>query len=231
MKITPRCIPPDPPPCPLEACGARLGNRSPFILNPLLLLLVFASFTVGQPLNCYAEITNLTDRLLRLFRIFFSGIGGIAQNSFLPPSPLLLRICSPLREMVYSWESDDPVGVLLLLVTVAASTWLQSRSNLVSFINSTSAILANQFLDTSLFSLSFLKWPIILTHKSTLVILFIKFFSFHEDLGSKSLPHVRESGIRKTLLVESGILGFGIRNTALGIRNSTNDWNPESKFH
>ena len=32
----------------------------------------------------------------------------------------------------------------------------------------------------------------------------------------------------KILLVESGILGFGIRNTA---RNPTNDWNPESKFH
>ena len=30
----------------------------------------------------------------------------------------------------------------------------------------------------------------------------------------------------KILLVESGILGFGIRNTA---RNPTNDWNPESK--
>ena len=28
--------------------------------------------------------------------------------------------------------------------------------------------------------------------------------------------------------MESGILGFGIRNTA---RNLTNDWNPESKFH
>ena len=28
--------------------------------------------------------------------------------------------------------------------------------------------------------------------------------------------------------MESGILGFGIRNTA---RNPTNDWNPESKFH
>ena len=32
----------------------------------------------------------------------------------------------------------------------------------------------------------------------------------------------------KILLVESGILGFRIRNTA---RNPTNDWNPESKFH
>ena len=30
------------------------------------------------------------------------------------------------------------------------------------------------------------------------------------------------------LLVESGILGFGIRNPALRIRNPTKDWNPES---
>ena len=50
-------------------------------------------------------------------------------------------------------------------------------------------------------------------------------------------PHIRESGFRnrpesrKFLLVESGILGFGIRNTSEGIWNPTNDWNPESKFH
>ena len=31
--------------------------------------------------------------------------------------------------------------------------------------------------------------------------------------------------------VESGILGFGFRFSALGIRNSAYDWNPESKFH
>ena len=31
--------------------------------------------------------------------------------------------------------------------------------------------------------------------------------------------------------MESGILGFGIRNTALGIWNPTDDWNPESKFY
>ena len=30
----------------------------------------------------------------------------------------------------------------------------------------------------------------------------------------------------KFLLVESGILSFGIRNTAQGIRNPTKDWNP-----
>ena len=35
----------------------------------------------------------------------------------------------------------------------------------------------------------------------------------------------------KFLLVESGILGFGIRNTAQVIRNPTNDWSLESKFH
>ena len=31
--------------------------------------------------------------------------------------------------------------------------------------------------------------------------------------------------------MESTILGFGIQNTAKGIRNPTNDWNPESKFY
>jgi len=38
-----------------------------------------------------------------------------------------------------------------------------------------------------------------------------------------------ESGIRKIWFVESGILGFGIRNTAQGIRNPTNPaiWNQE----
>ena len=35
----------------------------------------------------------------------------------------------------------------------------------------------------------------------------------------------------KILLVECGILEFGIQNTAPGIWNPTNEWNPESKFH
>ena len=35
---------------------------------------------------------------------------------------------------------------------------------------------------------------------------------------------IPESG--KIFLVECGILGFGIRNTAEGIRNTTNEWNP-----
>ena len=51
--------------------------------------------------------------------------------------------------------------------------------------------------------------------------------------------HIKESGFRNLgtfclfdmesgiiLLVESRILGFGIWNTALGIRNPTKDWNP-----
>ena len=33
----------------------------------------------------------------------------------------------------------------------------------------------------------------------------------------------------KFLLVESQILGFAFRNTAQGIQNPTNDWNPEPK--
>ena len=40
-----------------------------------------------------------------------------------------------------------------------------------------------------------------------------------------------DSGIREFLIVESRILGFGIRNTAQGVRNPTNDCNPEFKFH
>ena len=60
----------------------------------------------------------------------------------------------------------------------------------------------------------------------------------------KISPHVKESGFQnpgnfciwnpeswKFLLVESGILGLGIRNTGVGIRNPTNNSNPESKFH
>ena len=39
---------------------------------------------------------------------------------------------------------------------------------------------------------------------------------------------IRET--RNFLLVDSGILGFGIRNPALSIRNPTKDWNPESNL-
>ena len=34
------------------------------------------------------------------------------------------------------------------------------------------------------------------------------------------------------MIVESGILGFGIRNPSQGIiRDPANEWNPESKLH
>ena len=57
------------------------------------------------------------------------------------------------------------------------------------------------------------------------------------------LPNVRELGFRnlgnfclwnpelEIFVVESEIQEFGIRNTAQVFRNSTNNWNPESKFH
>ena len=41
----------------------------------------------------------------------------------------------------------------------------------------------------------------------------------------ESAKFLVKSGIREKL--ECGILGFGIRNTALRIRNPTSDWNPE----
>ena len=44
-------------------------------------------------------------------------------------------------------------------------------------------------------------------------------------------PHVRvnpDSGMRENFVLESGIFGFNIHNTAQGIRNLTNDWNPQS---
>ena len=40
-----------------------------------------------------------------------------------------------------------------------------------------------------------------------------------------------ELGIQENFFTESGILGFGIQNETQGIRNPTNDWNPEFKFY
>ena len=52
-------------------------------------------------------------------------------------------------------------------------------------------------------------------------------------LGLKDLCHeiYQNSNSVSAHVRESGILGFGIRNTAQGIRNPTNDWNPESNFY
>ena len=47
---------------------------------------------------------------------------------------------------------------------------------------------------------------------------------------SRVVPYkwIRIPGSGKKFYVESGILGLGIRNEAVGIRNPANNWNPES---
>ena len=42
-----------------------------------------------------------------------------------------------------------------------------------------------------------------------------------------SFPRKEIRILGKLLLVEFGILGFGFQNTSRGIRNPTNNWNPE----
>ena len=43
---------------------------------------------------------------------------------------------------------------------------------------------------------------------------------------SRKFLLVVETRMEESFLVETGILGFAIRETAEGIRNPTNDWNP-----
>ena len=62
-----------------------------------------------------------------------------------------------------------------------------------------------------------------------------------QESKNNTLQSIPDSGIRelfifgtrnpKRLAVESGILGFGIRNPAQGVWNPTNDWNPLYRFH
>ena len=55
-----------------------------------------------------------------------------------------------------------------------------------------------------------------------------------QSFANRCLASCKGIGIAasgKFLRVESGILGLRIRSTAQGIRNPTNNWNPESKFH
>jgi len=51
------------------------------------------------------------------------------------------------------------------------------------------------------------------------------------QLGVAQCKEIRIRKSRKILLAETGILDFGIRNTAQGIQNPTSDWNLESHFH
>ena len=50
-------------------------------------------------------------------------------------------------------------------------------------------------------------------------------------LSSLHCKEIRIPDPVKFLLVESGILGFGIRNSAQGIQNPATSWNLEFKFH
>ena len=53
-----------------------------------------------------------------------------------------------------------------------------------------------------------------------------------KDMVICKIIWIPESRVSRTfLLVESKILGFGIQNSAPGIWNPANDWNPESNFH
>ena len=68
------------------------------------------------------------------------------------------------------------------------------------------------------------------TKEKTKKTLLIKYSTLKtsSDYFFASCKGIRIRGSEKLLLVESGILGFGIRNVAQGIRNLTEDWNPES---
>ena len=54
---------------------------------------------------------------------------------------------------------------------------------------------------------------------------------YHIDDSFRPFKEIRSPGSGEILFVESGVVGFGIRNSARGIRNPTNKWNPESTFH
>ena len=55
--------------------------------------------------------------------------------------------------------------------------------------------------------------------------------TFNRTVVNGLSPLMREFGFRNAGNFCLGNLGSGIRNTGRGIRNPTNDWNPESKFH
>ena len=69
------------------------------------------------------------------------------------------------------------------------------------------------------------------TKEKTKKTLLIKYSALKtsSDYFFASCKGIRIPGSEKLLLVESGILGFGIRNVAQGIRNLTEHWNPESR--
>ena len=59
----------------------------------------------------------------------------------------------------------------------------------------------------------------------------VNYFTLCKGIRFQNLGNfcLYESGLREKFVLESGILGFGIRNTAQGIRKPTDNWNPKSK--
>ena len=62
-----------------------------------------------------------------------------------------------------------------------------------------------------------------------IIVLIISPYVGESGFQNQGIFCLYESGLREKFVLESGILGFGIRNTAQGIRNPTDDWNPKSK--
>ena len=52
----------------------------------------------------------------------------------------------------------------------------------------------------------------------------------NRDLSIAPCKGIRNPESTNFVLVESGILGFGIQNPALRIQNPAKDWNPESNL-
>ena len=76
------------------------------------------------------------------------------------------------------------------------------------------------------------KWPIFDQNHELTPLEKSRFLDFLNFLFLKSRKAFFPSRISwKYLLLELGVLGIGIRNTSLGMRNPTKDWNPESKFY
>ena len=91
---------------------------------------------------------------------------------------------------------------------------------------------SNETLDELLLSLQALKLQVNLTtQKANARINLV--FNFLDQNNHKSIAPCKGIRIPEStnfVLVESGILGFGIQNPALRIRNPTKDWNPESNL-
>ena len=113
------------------------------------------------------------------------------------------------------WLTTNNITALLTnqgqSLTIYNSLWCS-----VTVINS-------PFHDYTLLFIYWWLWSTWLLHWGQTIIDYTK-QNINKSIGPCEGIRILESA--KFLLVESGILGFGIRNTAQGIRNPTKDWNP-----